>query len=139
MIDVSSQIKRLSDYPQLLPDSRVEKLWYRLLTELRMPEEVSFATYEQPPREVHPKTTSGIELPPRLQPAQAVFLVVSPNPHPRHVGRSITSYAFVDLRAWQEKEREAWRFVGAGDPAYTLFKRLCHEHMGQRQHWTELN
>lgn len=100
---------------------------------MKLPDVVTFATYEQPPT---PAVRRGIEI---EMPAQAVFLVISPNPNPRHKGRIIKTFAAAQLVHWREKEDAAWRFNGAGDPAYPIFKELCRQHLAARKNWKELN
>lgn len=128
-------VPKLDQFPELLPDSRVERLWDKLRKELTLPDEVEFATYEQPPQWADdPKT--GLRT---LKPAQANFIVVSPNPHPRHKGRLIKTFAFCDLSGWRDAEREAGHYAGVGDPAEPIFRALVREHLKQRKNWKELN
>jgi hypothetical protein len=127
----------LDQFPELLSDLRVEKVWDRLRQEMKLPDGVDFATYEQPPQTVPQRTSGGLVVPVE-QPAQAVFLVVSPNPHPRHKGRLIKSFAFVELSEWLKKEAEAWRFVGVPDASYAIFKELCRQHLASRKNFEEL-
>lgn len=130
--------KTLSQFEELLPDSRVEQLLSRLRRDLKLPDVVEFATYIQPEqRGVKSKTPMGIEFE-RTIPAQAFFLVVSPNPHERLKTQKIKSYAFCALTDWREKENGAWRFVGIGDPALPIFKALCIQHLASRQNYEEL-
>ena len=125
----------LADNELLLPDIRVEELWSRLMKEFpKLPHVTNFATYIQPERVV-PRPGGVIA----QMPAQAVFLVVSPNPHPRHKGEMLKSIAQTTLEAWRASEAEAWRFVGKGDPALPIFRALCREHLASRKSWSELN
>lgn len=123
----------LAKYDPLLPDSRVEQLEDRLRREMKLPDVVTFATVEQPPTEV---VRRGVLV---TMPAQAVFLVVSPNPHPRHRKQLIKTFAAAELAHWREKEDTAWRFAGAGDPAEPIFRELCRQHLAARQNYAELN
>jgi hypothetical protein len=68
-----------------------------------------------------------------------VFLVVSENPHPRHKGKIIKSYAITPERDWKSAEAEAAHFAGVGDPAYPIFKSLARQHLEKRQAMKELN
>lgn len=122
----------LARYPTALPDSRVEQIWDRLKEELHFPHVVEFATYVQPARVVEKagKLYS--------KPESIVFLVVSPNPHPRHKGKTIKSFAIVSVEDWYAYEKEKWRHVGVEDAAYPIFKRLCRDHMAARQNMKEL-
>lgn len=123
----------LGKFDPLLPDSRVEQLEDRLRREMKLPDVVTFVTYEQDPTWVVRK---GVEV---LKPAHAVFIVLSPNPNPRHKGRAIKTFATAQLEHWREKEDTAWRFSGAGDPAYPIFKELCRQHLAARKNYAELN
>lgn len=128
MIDTS-----LARYDTLLLDSRVEELRDKLGREYRLPDSVEFATYIQTEQWAE---KDGIQ---RRIPAQAVFLVLSPNPHPRLSKHVIKTHAFTDLRFWRSKESSAWRYVGIGDPAAVIFRSLCAQHMAARKNYTELN
>jgi hypothetical protein len=123
----------LAQFDVLLPDARVERLRAKLGQELRLPDEVEFATYVQPKRWA---VKDGIELP---VPPHAVFLVVSPNPHPRLAGQTIRSHAATRLEHWREKEDQKWRFAGVGDPAEMIFRALCIDHLRTRRNYQELN
>lgn len=123
----------LAQFDTLLPDSRVEALRDVLGREFRLPDEVDFATYVQPEREA---SVRGVI---RMIPAQAVFIVTSPNPHERHKGETIRTHAATALEHWREKEDRSWRVVRAGDPAAIIFKMLCAQHMDARRNWNELN
>lgn len=123
----------LAQFDTLLPDSRVEVLRDVLGRELRLPDEVNFTTHVQPARWAQVR---GVD---REIPAQAVFLVTSPNPHPRHEGEIIRTHAATALEHWREKEDRSFRFVRAGDPAAVLFRALCAQHMDARRNWNELN
>ena len=125
----------LADNELLLPDIRVEELWSRLMKEFgHLPDDTAFASYIQPERVV-PRPGGVIA----RMPAQAIFLVVSKNPHPRHKGEMLKSVAQTTLEAWRASEAEAWRFVGRGDPAMPIFRALCREHLASRKSWSELN
>lgn len=128
-------VRTLADFEELLPNSRVERLEGQLRKEMKLPDEVEFATYEQPPQWYDDEAT-GLR---RLQPAQAFFIVVSPNPHPRHQGKAIKSFAFTPIKDWRSAEAEAGHYAGVGDPALPIFKALCREHLEQRKNWTEMN
>ena len=123
----------LAQFDTLLPDSRVEVLRDVLGREFRLPDEVNFSTHVQPERWAQVRDVD------RQIPAQAVFLVTSPNPHERHKGETIRTHAATALDHWREKEDRAFRIVRAGDPAATIFKMLCAQHMDARRNWTELN
>ena len=123
----------LADFPELLSNARIEPIRDRLAKELRLPDEVSFASYIQPEQWIERK---GITV---KEADQAFFLVLSPNPHPRHPGRTIKSFAFCRLSDWREQEGEAWRYVGVGDPAYPIYKSLSGLHMVERKNWQELD
>lgn len=129
--------QNLAQFPELLSDSRVEPIWDRLRQELHLPDEVSFATYEQPPRTGKTRSPGGIEYEATV-PAQAVFIVVSPNPHKRFKGKMLKTFAICDLRHWREKEGQAWRYVGVGDPAFPIFKALAKQHLAERKNFEEL-
>lgn len=123
----------LAQYESLLDDRRVEKLRDKLGRELRLPDVVEFASYVQ---EEQWGQKDGLQ---RLVPAHAVFIVVSPNPHPRMKKAIIKSHAAALLSHWREKEDGAWRFAGVGDPAEPIFRALCVQHMATRQDYVELN
>lgn len=127
----------LADFEELLPDSRVEAIWERLRREFpRLPDDVQVATYIQPARLV-PSQLDRTRL--VSQPERAVFLVISPNPHPRHKGEVLKSIASCLLTHWREEEDDAWRFAGKGDPAMKFFRLAAREHLAARKNWTELN
>lgn len=130
MIDSS-----LARYDTLLPDSRVDVLRDKLGREYKLPDSVEFATYVQ---DEQWGQKDGLE---RLVPAHAVFLVVSPNPHPRLAKQKhvIKTHAATELTYWREKEDQSWRFVGRRDPAETIFRALCIQHMDARRNYEELN
>lgn len=124
----------LARYETVLSDRRVEALWARISKELNFGSaDVQFASYLQPPRTVEKggRVVSQAET--------VVFLVVSPNPHPRHKGRMIKSYAVTPERDWVDAEREAAHFVGMGDPAYPIYKALSRQHLEKRQAMVELH
>lgn len=125
--------RNLAQFDSLLSDLRVAEIEDRLRRELKLDDSIHFASYEQPPTQAVRK---GIEV---TMPAQAVFRVVSPNPHPRHKGRLLDSFAVAELSDWREMEDTAWRFAGMGDPAYPIFRALClREHLPARKNFEEM-
>lgn len=125
--------KTLADHESLLSDSRVEQLRGLVGKELRLPDEVSFATYIQPPTEVNRK---GVYV---LEPARAVFVATCPNPHPRYLGKTMMTYATAELEDWRSREAASWRFVGVGDPAFGIFKAIARRLLIDRTNMQELN
>lgn len=126
----------LADFEELLPDSRVEKIWERLRREFpRLPEDVQLATYIQPSRLV-PSQLDRSRL--VMKPERAVFLIVSPNPHHRHKGEMLKTVMSCSLADWRDEEKEAGHYVGKGDPAMRFFRAGAREHLQARKNWTEL-
>jgi len=124
----------LARYPQVLLDSRIEPLWDRIRRELKFPvdADIQFATYAQPSRMAE-KNGKLVKMP-----ESVVFLVVSPNPHPRYKGKQIKSFAISSIDDWRDAEKEAGHFVGVGDPAYPIFKELSRQHLAARKNMSEL-
>ena len=113
---MSLPAQNLSQFDELLTDSRLEPIWDKLRREMNFAESVQFATYIQPESWAEER---GINV---RKPDQAFFIVVSPNPHPRHKTSVIKTFAFCKLSDWRAQEGEAWRYVGVGDPAVPIFK-----------------
>jgi hypothetical protein len=122
----------LAQYESLLADSRVDALRDKLGRELQLPDEVEFATYVQDEQWAE---KDGLQ---RLVPAHAVFLVLSPNPHPRLAKHTLKSHAATRLSYWRQKEDQMWRFVGRQDPAELIFRALAVQHMDARKNYTEM-
>lgn len=126
----------LADFEPLIPDSRVERLWGALRQEFpKLPEDFQLASYIQPRKLVPDKVTGEL----RMIPEQAIFVIVSANPHPRHKGEVLKSMARMSHRDWRSEEDEAFRFVGKGDPAMKFVRALAREHIRAYTNWSELN
>lgn len=125
----------LTKFDQLVNDARIARVWGRLQQERPFPETIQFATYVQPPAEG--QAPNGIWV---RQGELAVFNVVSPNPHPRHqgAGQKIKTFAHTPLADFREAEDDYWRFNGADDPVYAIFRRMLPEHLAIRRNWEEL-
>lgn len=125
----------LAIYDTLLPDSRVEKIRDQIMQEFpTIGDEMQIATYVQDRQMLqHPET--GITQP---YEAQAVFVMVSPNPHKRHVGDVIKTNAFTSLKNWREGEKE-YRHSGDVDLALNFFRAIAREHLEILTNWRELN
>ena len=126
--------KTLAQFDELLPDRRVRKIRDALL-ELYpdLGDEMQIATYVQPKQMI--ERENGMSIP---YPEQAVFLMVSPNPHPRHVGEIVKTNAFTDLKNWREEEFNT-RHSSDVDLALGFFKMIAREHRAVLQNWRELN
>lgn len=127
----------LADFETLLPDSRVERLRDAVAKAFpKLPEDFQLATYIQPSRLVPRPGGSGelVQIGER-----AVFLMVSPNPHPRYKGQMLKTQASMRMKLWREEEAEAAHFVSGADPALKFFRRMAREHIVARTNWTELN
>lgn len=121
----------LAEFDTALPDKRVWKIRAKLGARFRLPPEVDFATYVQP---AHEAERNGLSV---LMPENVVFLVVSPNPHPRWTNKIIKTFAIVDSQDWLATDKR--RAISDADPAIPIFAELCRQHMAARQHWRELN
>ena len=122
----------LAQYEPALAQSRLDDIHFQVLKRVRMPDEVDFATYIQPPVE---GKRNGLYV---LLPENVVFLVVSPNPNPRYQNKLIKTFAVVSMEDWRAKEGERWHYVGAPDPALPIFTEMARQHMAARRDWKEL-
>ena len=126
--------KTLAQFDELLSDRRVRKIRDEIL-ELYpdLGGEMQIATYVQPKHLVDRE--DGISI---MNPEQAVFLMTSPNPHPRHVGDIVKTNAFTSLANWRESEYDL-RHSSDTDLALRFFKAIAREHRAVLQNWRELN
>jgi hypothetical protein len=125
--------KTLAKFDELLPDRRIRKIYDALMELYPDLGEAQIATYVQPEQMI--ERDDGITL---KYPAQAVFLMTSPNPHPRHVGDIVKTNAFTDLRNWREEEYST-RHSSDTDLALNFFKAIAREHRAVLANWRELN
>lgn len=114
---------------QLLPDERVERIFYRLLevaqaSGRKVPDDIEFATYIQPESDAAP--------------AMAMFLVQSLHPKQRFKGQQLRTMGAVPLEAWREAEKDKLHYAGMPDPARNFFARLLREHLEARKNLEEL-
>ena len=123
----------LAKFDELLPDHRVKRIRETLVVSGAIDEETQLATYVQPSRMIEQEET-GITRP---FPAQAVFLMVTPNPHPRHLDELVKTNAFTPLSAWREDEHENRH--SKQDTALRFFQYMSAEHRRVLQNWRELN
>jgi hypothetical protein len=121
------------DLEPLLPDARVWRLRAQVGQEMRLDDDVDFATAIEEGGMV---ARGGILVP---KPTMVLFIISSPNPHPRHRGRPITSVTRNSLNAWKQMEDARWRFNAAGDPALKIFRALARGHMETVKNFRELN
>lgn len=127
--------KSLAQFDTLLPDSRVERIREMILHEFpTLGDDMQIATYVQD-RQMIEDPDTGIQRP---YEAQAVFLMVSPNPHKRHVGDIIKTNAFTSLKNWREGEKE-YRHSGDVDLALNFFRAIARNHLEILTNWRELN
>jgi hypothetical protein len=127
--------RSLAQFDNLLDNSRVERIREKLLALYPdLGDKMQIATYVQP-RQMLQAEEGGLTKP---YPEQAVFLMVSPNPHKRHVGDIIKTNAFTPLKAWMEDEREN-RHRSDVDTALSFFKEIAKEHLAVLKNWREMN
>lgn len=127
--------KTLAQFEELLSNSRLRRIRDEIL-ELwpDLGDEMQIATYVQPKQMI--ERDDGIVVIP--YPEQAVFLMVSPNPHKRHVGDIVKTNAFTDLKNWRASEFDV-RHSTDSDLALGFFKEIAREHRSVLQDWRELN
>jgi hypothetical protein len=135
MVKAPDISRSLAQYDTLLTNSRVEKIREKLLAlHPELGDDMQIATYVQPRQMLQEDQGSLIK---RL-PAQAVFLMVSPNPHKRHVGDIVKTNAFCPLSVWLQDERDN-RHSADVDTALGFFKAIADEHLGVLANWRALN
>lgn len=126
--------KSLAQFDTLLPDLRVERIREQLLQMFpSLGDDMQIATYVQD-RQMLQDPETGIMKP---YEEQAVFVMVSPNPHKRHVGDIIKTNAFTSLKNWREGEKE-YRHSADVDLALNFFKAIAREHLEVLTNWREL-
>lgn len=107
------------DVEPLVPDRRVEKVFYQLQQFRNLPDDTHFATYIQEPSEKEPR---------RL----AIFAVVTP--HPRKEKRAATRPNVVTLSAmpyerFAEMEKMHRHYAGLSDPIRPIFAGVLRRHL----------
>lgn len=111
--------------PELLvPNSRVEKVFYQLQTLSNIPSSTKFAAYIQEPSENEPQ---------RL----AIFLITSD--HPNDSSRSVISFNAIEYSKWVEIEKSYRHYAGMSDPIRPIFAQTLHRHMQQVKNLSELS
>lgn len=127
--------KSLAQFDNLLDDSRVERIREKLLALYpALGDDMQIATYVQP-KQMLQHEENGLTKP---FPAQAVFVMVSPNPHKRHVGDIVKTNAFCALADWYADQRENRHSAGV-DTAFEFFKQIASEHLAVLTNWREMN
>ncbi len=122
---------------EFLPDSRVGHIRERLdkeITKIGLPDDTSFATSIDPGKWVYNQAGLAIEIGDRV-----VFWAVAPNPQPRWIGKHIKEVAYMDLSDWSKAEDAKWRFAGAPDLAYNIFRSLVRRLAKTYKDWEQMN
>lgn len=102
----------------LVPDSRLERVFYLLQRLVKFPDDCQFVTQLQEPS-------------PNEQRPLAVFMVTSP--HPRQKGQKLITAAAVAYSQWKELEREHRHYAGLADPLRPIFAGLLRQHLTARE------
>lgn len=111
----------LSNPEPLVPDKRVERVFYQLQAVSFFPLNTKFATYIQEPTEKEPR---------RL----AVFMVETP--HPKNKKKSLITVNPIDYETWVEIEKSYRHYANLSDPIRPIFAGTFKRHM---KHWKNLN
>lgn len=109
----------------LVPDSRIERVFYGLQKLVDFPEDTQFATIIQEPNEKESR---------RL----AVFLIMTP--HPRKDKRAAVRPNVVTMSAlpyerWKDQEQNHRHYAGLTDPLRPIFAGLLRRHL---RHYKQL-
>lgn len=108
----------------LVPNERVEKVFYQLQSLQDIPSSTKFAAYVQEPTEREPQ---------RL----AIFLITSD--HPNDSSRSVISFNAVEYSRWVEIEKSYRHYAGLADPIRPIFAQTLRRHMQQVKNLMELS
>lgn len=119
--------KKLSHLDTVINDTRLEKIFYKLveLVKHEVPQSIQFATYVQPETE-----KTNVEY--------ACFMVKSLHPKQRFEGQELMTIAVVPLARWRQAEKDRWRYASMPDPAISVFAGLLRRHLNERKDLTEL-
>lgn len=119
--------KKLSSLDQVINDTRLEKIFYKLINLVKneVPQSIEFATYIQP-------LTNKTDV------EYACFMVKSLHPKQRFVGQELMTIATVPLPRWRQAEKDRWHYAGVPDPAISVFAGLLRRHLNERKNLEEL-
>lgn len=109
----------------LVPDERLEPLFYRFQRKMPYPAGMEFVTYIQEPNE-------------KIKERKAVFMVRSMHPRPHVDGEMLVTGGSMPLLEWLKREAERKHYVGVGDPLQAIFAGLLNQHMQYRKNLEEL-
>lgn len=107
------------DSEPVVPDRRVEKVFYQLQSKVKLPDDTQFATFVQEPNS-------------REDTRLAVFLVMTPHPRKnlRAVQRpNIVTVTAIPLSRFKELEAQHRHYAGLTDPIRPIFAGVLRRHL----------
>ena len=106
----------------LVPNLRLEKVFYQLQRLTNFPDGLEFTTQLQEPH--------------GTQEAQAVFMITSPHPSPAKTAMippKIVSIAVMPYHKWKNAEAEQRHYAFLADPLRPIFAGLLRQHLAKRK------
>jgi hypothetical protein len=125
-----SKVKVGGEGDSLVRDGRVQKVLWALSRLVEVPEGLEFLTVRQDPVEIDGK----------MQPAIAIFYVISPHPLD---GKIVTkgpliSIATMPFQKWVTANKEYRHYANLSDPLRPIFAGLLRQHLAHRKSLEEM-